>query len=283
MRILVTGVSGQLGHDIVMELNKETGNTIRGVSREDFDLLNETAVKEYVRKFQPNAIIHCAAYTAVDKAESDQERCRAVNALGTQYLAEAAKKIGAKFLYVSTDYVFDGKLDRPYEINDVPNPLNMYGRTKLEGENAVRRCLEQYFIVRTSWVFGSNGGNFVKTMLRLGRDCGEVSVVSDQYGSPTYTKDLAALLTSIIRTEKYGVYHATNEGYCTWYDFAKTIFEMSGLDISLNAIPSADYQAMAPRPNNSRLSKKSLTDAGFGLLPVWQDALGRFMFTDRDI
>lgn len=273
MKILVTGASGQLGYDMCREI----GNEAIGIDVADLDVTDRAATRTYIEKLGPEAIVHCAAYTAVDRAESEPERCRAVNALGTRYLAEAAKNIDAKFLYISTDYIFDGTLNRPYESDDAPNPLSVYGRTKLEGEEAVRSILEKYFIIRTSWVFGSNGGNFVKTMLRLGHERGAVHVVADQFGSPTYTQDLAKLLAVMIRSEKYGIYHATNEGFCSWHDFARAIFRAADMNVSVTPITADDYPTSATRPQNSRLSKHSLTDAGFSLLPPWQDALGRFL------
>ena len=273
LKILVTGADGQLGYDVCRGI----GGEAIGVDVADFDITDRIAVHAYIEKLKPDAIIHCAAYTAVDKAESEQERCRAVNALGTRYLVEAAKKIDARFMYISTDYVFDGALDRPYEVTDTPNPLGVYGHTKFEGEEAVMGILKKYFIVRSSWVFGSNGGNFIKTMLRLGREHGSVSVVADQFGSPTYAQDLANLIAAVIRSDKYGIYHATNEGFCSWYNFACEIFLVAGMDVSVKPITTAEYATAAVRPTNSRLSKKSLTDAGFGLLPLWEDALRRFM------
>lgn len=273
MKILVTGANGQLGYDLCGEIGCEA----IGIDIKELDITNRSLTLEYIEKLRPDAIIHCAAYTSVDKAESEPEQCHAVNVLGTRHLAEAAKNICAKFLYISTDYVFDGTLDRPYEIDDATNPLNVYGRTKLKGEEAVRSILEKYFIVRISWVFGENGVNFVKTMLRLGRERGSVSVVANQFGSPAYTKDLAVLLAKMIRTDKYGVYHATNDGFCSWYDFTLEIFNLAGIDVSVKAIKTEEYPTAAVRPKNSRMSKNSLTEAGFDLLPTWQDALERFV------
>lgn len=273
MKILVTGANGQLGHDVCGEV----GGEAIGIDIADLDITDGAAVSVHIEKLRPDAIIHCAAYTAVDKAESEPELCHAVNALGTQHLAEAAKSVGAKFLYISTDYVFDGTLDRPHETYDAPNPLSVYGRTKLEGEQAVKSAIEKYFIIRTSWVFGTNGGNFVKTMLQLGRERGAVNVVADQFGAPTYTQDLANLITQMIRSEKYGVYHATNEGVCSWYEFACEIFRRADMDVSVIPVTAYEYPTAAVRPKNSRLSKRSLTDAGFDLLQDWRDALGRFL------
>lgn len=273
MKILVTGAGGQLGYDVCREIGEEA----IGVGSKDFDITDRSATIAYIQNMCPDAIIHCAAYTAVDKAESEPELCHAVNALGTRYIAEAAADIDAKLLYISTDYVFDGALERPYEINDIPNPLSVYGHTKLEGENAVQKLLKRFIILRTSWVFGSNGGNFVKTMLRLGCERGSVSVVADQVGSPTYTPDLARLIALMIRSEKYGVYHATNEGFCSWYEFACEVFRAAGMDVPVIPITTAEYPTVAVRPMNSRLSKRSLADSGFGLLPAWQKAVKDFI------
>jgi len=278
MRVLVTGAAGQLGHDVCREIGKEA----IGIDITELDITDRKMTHSYIERLRPDAIIHCAAYTAVDKAEAEPDRCRLVNVLGTQWLAEAAKKIDSKFVYLSTDYIFDGALDRPYEIDDAPNPLSVYGRTKADGEEIVRNTLEKYFIVRASWIFGQVGYNFVKTMLRIGRESGVVRVVADQYGSPTYAPDLAKLLVAMVNSEKYGVYHATNEGFCSWHDFAYYIFKASGLEVMVDPIATAEYPVAAARPGNSRLSKKSLTDAGFALLPPWQDALEVFLH-DRDM
>lgn len=273
MKILVTGAGGQLGHDVCLKL----GGEAVGVDIANFDITNRDAVCAYIEKLRPDTIIHCAAYTAVDKAESEPELCRSINALGTHWLAEAANNIDAKFLYISTDYVFDGTLDRSYDIDDAPNPLSVYGRTKLEGEQVVQSIVKKHFIVRTSWVYGANGGNFVNTMLRLGRERGEVSVVADQIGSPTYTKDLADLVGVMIHTDKYGVYHATNEGFCSWAEFAAEVMRQSGSACGITKIPSEEYPTKAVRPKNSRMSKTSLDKAGFERLPEWKDALERYM------
>jgi len=272
MRVLVTGADGQLGHDVCREIGKEA----IGIDISELDITDRQMTLAYIDKLCPDAIIHCAAYTAVDMAEAKPDRCHSVNVLGTRWLAEAAKGIDAKFIYMSTDYVFDGALDRPYETDDAPNPLSVYGRTKLEGEDTVRNILEKYFIVRASWIFGLAGNNFVKTILRLGREHGVVRVVADQYGSPTYAPDLAKLLAAMIHSEKYGVFHASNEGFCSWYDFARFVFEVSGLDAKVDPISATEYPAAAVRPGNSRLSKKSLADAGFAFLPTWQDAAAHF-------
>lgn len=273
MCILVTGASGQLGHDVC----KALGDAAVGISSKDTDITDEKKITEYIKKLGPEAIIHCAAYTAVDKAEGEKERCFAANTHATGYIAKAAAEIGAKLMYISTDYVFEGKLDRPYETSDLPNPINVYGASKLAGENAVKEALEKHFIIRTSWVFGENGHNFVKTMLRLGKTNKELRVVNDQFGSPTYTRDLAALLAQMIRTEKYGLYHATNEGFCSWFEFACTIFQESGIDVNVLPVASESYPTAAKRPQNSRLSKSSLDMAGFDRLESWEKATAHFI------
>ena len=276
MKVLVTGVTGQLGHDVALELSRR-GVEYRGVGSKDMDLTDEAAIQRVVSSYRPEAIIHCAAYTAVDKAEEEHELCRKVNVDGTLALAQAAEEIGAKMVYISTDYVFDGRGNLPFAVDDEKVPCNMYGVSKLFGEQAVFMVMKKYFIVRISWVFGKNGNNFVKTMLRLGKDREEISVVSDQWGSPTYTKDLAPLLCDMIETEKYGIYHATNEGVTNWAAFAMEIFKDAGLPCKVRPIASEDYPTKATRPKNSRLSKKSLDEAGFSRLPTWQDALGRYL------
>ncbi len=276
MKVLVTGVTGQLGHDVAAELSRR-GVEYRGVGSKDMDLTNEAEVRQVVSSYRPDTIIHCAAYTAVDKAEEEHELCHKVNVDGTLALAQAAEEIGAKMVYISTDYVFDGRGNLPFAVDDEKVPCNMYGVSKLFGEQAVFMVMKKYFIVRISWVFGKNGNNFVKTMLRLGKDREEISVVSDQWGSPTYTKDLAPLLCDMIETEKYGIYHATNEGVTNWAAFAMEIFKDAGLSCRVRPINSEDYPTKATRPKNSRLSKKSLDAAGFQRLPLWQDALVRYL------
>lgn len=275
MKVLVTGSAGQLGYDVCKVLaSRQIEN--RGVDITDFDITDQNAVNRYLKAYRPDAVIHCSAWTAVDKAEDEPERVEAVNADGTRNIAEVCKKIGAKMLYLSTDYVFPGTGDRFYEPNDPTGPLSVYGRTKLAGELAVRKLLEKYFIVRISWVFGKNGNNFVKTMLRLAETHTEVNVVCDQIGSPTYTADLAPLLCDMIATEKYGVYHATNEGLCSWAEFAEEIFRVSGKQVKVHAIPTEQYPTKAIRPKNSRMSKACLDLAGFHRLPDWKDALARY-------
>ena len=276
MKILVTGVKGQLGYDVVKLLNEKSIQCI-GVDIDDFDLTSENEVRNYILNYSPTAVIHCAAYTAVDKAEDDKEICYNVNVSGTSNVAKICSEIGAKLMYFSTDYVFDGKGEDPFEISDVPNPINYYGYTKLQGELEVTKALSNYFIVRISWAFGFNGNNFIKTMLKLGSKRDFINVVNDQTGSPTYTKDLSKLAVDMIHTDKYGIYHVTNEGFCSWYDFANEIFQGSNLNVSVRPVSTDEYITRAKRPHNSRLSKKSLIDNGFNLLPMWQDALLRYL------
>lgn len=274
--ILVTGANGQLGFDVIKELNKRNIKCL-GIDKEELDITDSNAVNDYVTKLNPNCIIHCAAYTAVDKAEDESEICYKVNVEGTENIAKACKKVNAKMIYISTDYVFDGQGDTPFEIDGNINPLSVYGKTKYEGELKVKENLDKYFIVRISWVFGLNGNNFVKTMLRLGKEKESLNVVCDQIGSPTYTADLAPLLCNLALSEKYGMYHATNEGICSWAEFAEGIMKKAGLSCKINPISTSEYQAKAIRPLNSRLSKKSLIESGFELLPKWQDALDRYL------
>ncbi|HAX84069.1 MAG TPA: dTDP-4-dehydrorhamnose reductase [Ruminococcaceae bacterium] len=276
MKVLVTGYNGQLGFDVIRELNSRSVEC-RGVDRDDFDITNRDETVGYICNYKPDAVIHCAAYTAVDRAEDDEENCRRVNVDGTENIAIACEKIGAKMLYVSTDYVYGGAGDTPFEPSDMTDPKNVYGRTKLDGEKAVMKHLKKYFIVRTSWVFGINGGNFVKTMLRLGGERAELNVVCDQVGSPTYTPDLARLICDLIATERYGIYHGTNENYCSWAEFASEIMKLGGKNTRINPVRSEEYPVKAERPHNSRLSKKCLDDAGIKRLPTWQNALKRFI------
>lgn len=276
MKILVTGVTGQLGHDCVKEL-EDRGIEVRGVSSRDFPLTEPDAVRRFMLSYRPDAVIHCAAYTAVDRAEEEEARCMAVNAGGTRALAESCRELGAKLLYISTDYVFPGDGEKPYEVNDEKGPQNVYGRSKLAGEQVVQELLDAYFIVRISWVFGLNGRNFIRTMLQLSETHDVLTVVDDQIGSPTYTRDLAVLLADMIQTDAYGVYHATNEGFCSWAEFAAEIFRQAGCGTSVKPVSSSAYPTKAVRPKNSRLSKRSLDEAGFLRLPRWQDAVGRYL------
>lgn len=280
MRVLVSGANGQLGYDVLKRL-EELGEDARGVDIDDFDLTDKSQTMKYVCDFLPDVVVHCAAYTAVDRAQSERELCAKVNVEGTRNIAEAAKEAGAKFMYFSTDYVFDGQGEKYFETDDEKSPVNYYGETKLLGEEAVKSCLDKYFIVRISWVFGINGKNFVKTMQRIGREKSEVSVVDDQVGSPTYTKDLAKLVCEMIKTDKYGEYHATNEGVCSWADFAEEIMKLSGLECKVKRITSDMYPSPAKRPFNSRLSKEKLRQNGFEPLPEWKDALARFLQEEK--
>jgi len=276
MKILVTGITGQLGYDVVKELNKRHIECI-GVGRKEFDITDANATRTFIVNYHPDVVIHCSAYTAVDKAEDEPELCHAVNVNGTENIAKACKEIDAKMVYISTDYVFPGTGDKFYEVDDTTGPTNVYGKTKLLGEKAVQDTLKKYFIVRISWVFGKNGKNFIKTMLRLGREKQELTVVADQIGSPTYTADLAPFLCDLVETDKYGTYHATNEGICSWADFAVEIMAQAGLHCVIKPIPSSAYPTKATRPLNSRMSKEKLVQNGFHKLPVWQDALNRYL------
>lgn len=276
MKVLVTGFNGQLGYDVVKELKSRQIECI-GTDLQDFDITDREATLKYIKEYSPDVIVHCAAYTAVDRAEDDEEVCQKVNVDGSENLAIAARETGAKILYVSTDYVYAGDGDEPFEVTDPTAPKSVYGRTKLEGENAVKMHTDKYFIVRTSWVFGINGNNFVKTMLRLGAERDELNVVADQIGSPTYTPDLARLICDLIVTEKYGTYHGTNENFCSWAEFAAAIMVLGGRNVKINPIPSSQYPSKAKRPLNSRLSKACLDRAGIKHLPTWQDALGRYI------
>lgn len=276
MKILVTGYTGQLGFDVVRE-GLEKGFEMVGVGSKDLDITNEIAVEQYVKKVKPDAIIHCAAYTAVDKAEDDRETCWNVNVEGTKHLALAAQGVNAKFIYISTDYVFDGQGDKPFVETDTPDPVGYYGLTKLQGEKVVSELINESFIVRISWVFGINGNNFIKTMLRLAETRDELNVVGDQYGSPTYTFDLARLLIDMIQTDKYGIYHASNEGFCSWAEFATEIFRQANKAVKVNHITTDEYPTRATRPKNSRMSKQKLVEKGFMPLPKWQDAVAKYL------
>lgn len=277
MKVLVTGVKGQLGYDVVRELEKR-GHTAVGVDIDEMDITDATAVERVLTETQPEAVIHCSAFTAVDRAEDETELCRRVNVEGTGNIAKICKKLDCKMLYLSTDYIFSGDGERPWEPDDEASPLNAYGQSKYDGELALKKYVEKYFIVRISWVFGINGNNFIKTMLRLGRENGAVKVVDDQIGSPTYTYDLSRLLVDMIESGRYGAYHATNEGICSWYEFAKEIFRAAGMnDVSVTPVKSGEFPVKAKRPKNSRMSKEKLVANGFTLLPAWQDAVARYM------
>ena len=279
MKVLVTGVKGQLGYDVVNELTKR-GHEAIGVDIVEMDITDKDSVDRVICAVQPQAVIHCAAWTAVDAAEDNEDKVRAVNATGTQYIATACKKVGAKLMYISTDYVFDGQGTTPWQPDCKDyDPLNIYGKTKLEGELAVANTIDNYFIVRIAWVFGVNGKNFIKTMLNVGKTHDTVRVVNDQIGTPTYTYDLARLLVDMIETDKYGYYHATNEGgYISWYDFTKEIYRQAGYTTKVIPVSTQEYGlSKAARPFNSRLDKSKLVENGFKPLPTWQDALARYL------
>ncbi|MDD7739456.1 MAG: dTDP-4-dehydrorhamnose reductase [Fusicatenibacter sp.] len=284
MKVLVTGVKGQLGHDVMNELAKRGYEGI-GVDIDEMDITDAASVEKVLKETTPDAVIHCAAWTAVDLAEDEDkiEKVRLVNAVGTENIAKVCHELDCKMLYLSTDYVFDGQGTRPWEPDDERHPLNVYGQTKYEGELAVEKWVKKFFIVRIAWVFGVNGKNFIRTMLNLGKTRDHLTVVNDQIGSPTYTYDLSRLLVDMIETEKYGRYHATNEGLCSWYEFACEIFRQAAkLDpvyskVTVSPVSSEEYPAKAKRPSNSRMSKEKLTENGFALLPSWQDALSRYL------
>ena len=276
MKVLVTGVKGQLGYDVVKECEKRNIEAI-GVDVEEMDITDASKVEEVIKSSNVDAVIHCAAWTAVDKAEDEVELCTKVNVEGTRNIAKVCKELSIKMMYISTDYVFDGQGEQLWNEYDQRNPLNVYGKTKCEGEMAVEELVEKRFIVRIAWVFGVNGNNFIKTMLRLGKERGSVSVVSDQIGSPTYTYDLARLLVDMIETDKYGIYHATNEGLCSWYEFACEIFKQANLEVEVTPVNSSQFPTKAKRPFNSRMSKTELDKNGFKRLPTWQDALSRYL------
>ena len=299
MRVFVTGVGGQLGHDVVNELDRRAheaigsdiqavysgvndGSAVTSAPYVQMDITDEAAVRRTIEELKPDVIIHCAAWTNVDGAEApeNREKVHQINAVGTENIAKAAKAVDAKMVYISTDYVFDGQGTRPWEPDDkCYAPLNVYGRSKLDGELAVSRILEKYFIVRIAWVFGLNGKNFIKTMINVGKTHDTVRVVNDQIGTPTYTLDLARLLVDMVETEKYGYYHATNEGgYISWYDFCCEFYKQYGLKTTVIPVTTAEYGlSVAARPFNSRLEKKKLAEAGFKPLPAWQDAVDRYL------
>ena len=299
MRVFVTGVAGQLGHDVMNELNRrgyegigsdikpeysgiQDGSAVTSMPYISLDITDDSAVMAAITDIKPDAVVHCAAWTAVDAAEDPEKKelVHNINAKGTRSIAEAAKAVDAKLVYISTDYVFDGQGERPWQPDDRNYaPLNYYGQTKLEGEKAVSEILEKYFIVRIAWVFGLNGKNFIKTMVNVGRTHDTVRVVNDQIGTPTYTLDLARLLVDMIETEKYGYYHATNEGgYISWYDFTCEIYRQAGMDTKVLSVTTEEYGlSVAARPFNSRLDKSKLIEAGFEPLPDWKDAVARYL------
>ena len=286
MKVFVTGVGGQLGHDVLNELKKRghecVGSDITESAEIKLDITDKDAVKVTLSQVEPDAVIHCAAWTAVDAAEDEENKAMvyAVNVTGTKNIAEACKKLGCKMLYISTDYVFNGQGTEPWQANCKDfDPLNYYGQTKLEGEFAVAETLEKFFIVRIAWVFGLNGKNFIKTMINVGKTHDTVRVVNDQIGTPTYTYDLAWLLVDMVETEKYGYYHATNEGgYISWYDFCCEIYTQYGLTTKVIPVTTAEYGlSKAARPFNSRLDKSKLIEMGLNPLPTWQDAVKRYL------
>lgn len=299
MKVFVTGVGGQLGHDVVNELDRRShesigsdiqavysgvndGSAVVTAPYVQMDITDGAAVSKTIEELKPDVIIHCAAWTNVDGAEApeNQAKVHQINAVGTENIARAAKAVDAKMVYISTDYVFDGQGERPWEPDDkCYAPLNVYGQSKLDGELAVSSILERYFIVRIAWVFGLNGKNFIKTMINVGKTHDTVRVVNDQIGTPTYTLDLARLLVDMIETEKYGYYHATNEGgYISWYDFCCEFYKQYGLETKVVPVTTAEYGlSVAARPFNSRLEKKKLVEAGFDPLPTWQDAVSRYL------
>ncbi|MED4941230.1 dTDP-4-dehydrorhamnose reductase [Heyndrickxia coagulans] len=276
MKILVTGYTGQLGYDVVRE-GKKRGLDMIGIGQKELDITKEKDVQTFIQELKPDAIVHCAAYTAVDQAEDQKEICWNVNVNGTKYLAEAAKEVNAKFMFISTDYVYKGEGTTPFVETDPADPINYYGYTKYESEKVVQSLLNDLFIVRISWVFGINGNNFIKTMLRLAETHDELNVVGDQIGSPTYTFDLAKLLIDMIQTDKYGIYQATNEGFCSWAEFAEEIFKQSGKQVKVNTITTEEYPTKAVRPKNSRMSKQKLVDNGFKPLRPWKEALEHYL------
>lgn len=279
MKVLVTGVKGQLGYDVMNELAKRGYEGV-GVDVAEMDITDSAAVEKVISEVHPDKVVHCAAWTAVDAAEDNQEVCHKVNVDGTANIAKMCGKLDIPMIYISTDYVFDGQGETPWEPDcKAYAPLNVYGQTKLGGELAVAQTLGKYFIVRIAWVFGLNGKNFIKTMLKVAKNHPQVRVVNDQIGTPTYTYDLARLLVDMMETEKYGYYHVTNEGgYISWYDFTKEIYRQAGLSTEVQPVTTAEYGlSKAARPFNSRLEKKKLKENGFTPLPTWQDALGRYL------
>ena len=285
MKAFVTGIGGQLGYDVMLELARRGHEAVGSDLKPPavpLDITDEAAVSKTIAQVRPDVVIHCAAWTAVDAAEEpeNREKVFAINEMGTRHLAAASRAVNAKMIYISTDYVFDGQGVRPWQPDDAAfAPLNVYGQSKLAGERAVEELLERYFIVRIAWVFGKNGKNFVKTMVNVGRTHDTVRVVNDQFGTPTYTFDLARLLVDMAETEKYGRYHVTNTGgYISWYDFTREIYRQAGMDVRVIPVTTEEYGlSRAARPRNSRLNQDKLRQMGFAPLPSWQDALGRYL------
>ena len=276
MTVLVTGASGQLGTDLVEALKIRKFNVI-GIDLKDVDLTDRAAMGHYLKNKAFDAAIHCAAYTAVDKAEDELELCYSANVTATENIAQICAEKDARLIYISTDYVFDGIGEEPWRADNPKNPIGVYGKSKSDGEDIAKKLVKKLFIVRTSWVFGKNGGNFVKTMIKLGAERETLGVVCDQIGSPTFTEDLSVLLCDMVQSEKYGTYHAANEGYCSWYEFAREIMRLKGFICEVKPLRSEEYPTRAARPKNSRMDKSCLDAAGFSRLPEWQDALVRMM------
>ncbi len=278
MKILVTGASGQLGQDVVLLLN-ESGHQVKSCDRSELDIADQRQCEKVIGEYRPEAVIHCAAYTAVDAAEEDIDGAYRVNASGTRNIAVSAEKVGAKLVYVSTDYVFDGQANRPYREYDNTAPQTVYGESKRAGEVLAQTLNSKYFIVRTSWVYGQYGSNFVKTMLKLGAEKDSLSVVHDQIGSPTYTVDLARFLLQLIQTEKYGIYHASNSGHCSWHEFAQAIFETAGLQVNVLPVTTEQFPRPAKRPAYSVMDHSAIRSNDLQDLPHWRDGLERFLAT----
>lgn len=276
MKALVTGYKGQLGFDVVNELIGRGIEAI-GVDIEEMDITSLEDVNRVIKGSYVDVVVHCAAFTAVDRAEDDPETCRKVNVDGPRNIALVCKELNIKMVYISTDYVFSGEGEDAFEVDSPKRPNNVYGISKSDGEDEVKKLVDKHFILRISWAFGINGNNFINTMLRLGKERGEVKVVADQIGSPTYTYDVAKMIADMIVTEKFGTYHVTNEGYCSWYEFSKEIFKQAGLEVKVEAVDSNEFPVKALRPKNSRLSKSSLDQAGFARLRTWQDALSDYL------
>lgn len=282
--VLVTGVNGQLGYDVVKELNKR-GIPNKGVDIQNLDITKQNDVMNFITELKPECIVHCAGYTQVDKAEIEEietQKCFDVNYKATEYIAKVCNSLSIKMVYISTDYVFDGNKVGEYETDDIVNPLSKYAMSKAQGERAVLNNLDKHFIIRTSWLFGENGSNFIDTMIRLGKINESIDVVCDQIGSPTYTVDLAVLICDIINTNKYGIYHATNEGFCSWADLAKKSLEIANIDCKINPVLSNEYKSVTRRPLNSKLSKRSLIENEFNLLPTWQNAVKRYLLSKSE-
>lgn len=282
IKVLVTGYKGQLGYDLIKRLEAE-GYECLGVDIDEFDITDYEKTRDFITHYDPDVVVNCAAYTAVDKAEENKEQCYNINVIGSENIAKVCQEIDCKLVYISTDYVYDGSGSLPHKVTDVIAPKSVYGKTKYEGEQVSAKHVEKLFIIRTSWVFGKNGNNFVKTMLKLAAERDKISVVNDQIGSPTYTHDLADFIFYIINTDKYGVYHCSNEGYCSWCDFARAIMQKSKLNVEIVGIPTSDYKTLAQRPLNSRLDKQCLIDCGYGIMPSWQNALERYLEELKDI